>query len=391
MVQDRRRRGFFTIDNALIDRYGAQLKAHGLAVYTVLARFADRAGECFPSQATIAKRTGMSRMQVSREIDQLKRLQLIAVEAQHGPQGEQIANLYILLDVPTAAEGVTVSATPDNSVLHPPVTVSDTPCNGVLHKQDLKNKTKQNKTQRTTRAVENPANNNSSAAPAHRNVVVALADQGIAEKVAQRLTSHYSPTRIEEKIDYLRYLQAEAPAKVKNPCGWLRRAIEEDYSPPDGYKSPADRAAAIAAQQRWDEAMQQALAAEPRCQEERLGDDQQKAAAWRTHLAQTYGTTQRELDLWHECLAEFKLTMPSATFQTCVADTMLLSLQHDEALIGLSNPAARDSGRESSGSQNSTRLVGVHRCAQSDGEIYHFGIAGRAGGQRNATCAIPGE
>ncbi len=32
VVQDRRRRGFYTIDNEIIDRYGMVLKAHGVAV-----------------------------------------------------------------------------------------------------------------------------------------------------------------------------------------------------------------------------------------------------------------------------------------------------------------------------------------------------------------------
>ena len=141
IVQDRRRRGFFAIDNDIIDRYGTQLKAHGIAVYNVLSRFANREGECFPSQATIAQRLDMSRMQVSREIDKMKRLHLIEVQPQFGPQGERRANLYILLDVPKPEEPVTHRYSPHNRELHPPITVGDNPCNRELHKQDLKNKT----------------------------------------------------------------------------------------------------------------------------------------------------------------------------------------------------------------------------------------------------------
>src|SRR5215212_7713290 len=99
-VQDRRRKGFFTIDNELVDRYGAQLKAHGLAVYMALARFANHDGACWPSLATIAKRTGMSRMQVIRELAKLQALGLIAIAHQCGTNGEHRANLYTLLDLP---------------------------------------------------------------------------------------------------------------------------------------------------------------------------------------------------------------------------------------------------------------------------------------------------
>lgn len=74
IVRDRRRRGFFTIDNVVLDHYGKALKPTGIATYAGLARFANREGVCFPSQTTLAKLIGMSRMQVSREIDKLKRL-----------------------------------------------------------------------------------------------------------------------------------------------------------------------------------------------------------------------------------------------------------------------------------------------------------------------------
>jgi hypothetical protein len=199
----------------------------------------------------------------------------------------------------------------------------------------------------------NLMNNNSGAKPSSKSdkpdtaddkqdVVVVLVKEKISEKSAIRLAQHYDRQRILEKVDFLAYLRDHDPDQVKKPQGWLRRAIEEDYGPPDGYRSPADRAAEAAAQQQQDKKMQQAMAVEQRREEERLVHEQQKATAWRTHLEQTYGTTQRELDLWHECLDEFEFTMPAATFQTCVADTILLSLQNDEALIGLSNPGARD-------------------------------------------------
>ncbi len=48
-----------------------------------------------------------------------------------------------------------------------------------------------------------------------------------------------------EKIDFLAYLEEVHPNKVKNPRGWLRRAIEENYGAPDGYLSPQERAAQL--------------------------------------------------------------------------------------------------------------------------------------------------
>ena len=48
---------WFWANNALIDKYGPTIGAHGIAVYTVLARFADHMSQsCHPSFQTIAKR-----------------------------------------------------------------------------------------------------------------------------------------------------------------------------------------------------------------------------------------------------------------------------------------------------------------------------------------------
>lgn len=324
-VRDRRRKGFFTIDNELLDRFGADLGPYGLAVYMALARFANQDSTCWPSLATIAQRTGMSRRQVIRKITHLQSLELIAIEAQIDEEtGEHKANLYTLLDMPGSD-----TQSPGSDTQSP--------------KQNTKNKPQhRNKIQRTTLAVENQDDNNRSDSPERKNVVVALTNQGIAEKVAQRLTSHYSPARIEEKIDYLLYLQEKHPEKVKNPTGWLRRAIEEDYGPPDGYKSQAERDAETVAQQHQEEEMQLAFDLAQRHAEEARERQQQQAAAQHAHLEKTYGTTSREFDLWRQCLDEFKATMPEATFQSCVADTLLLALQDGEALIGLPNPGVRD-------------------------------------------------
>jgi hypothetical protein len=66
VVVDRRRTKFYTVENVLIDRYGKELGAYGVTVYNVLSRFANREGECYPSQTTIGNLVNMSRKQVIR-------------------------------------------------------------------------------------------------------------------------------------------------------------------------------------------------------------------------------------------------------------------------------------------------------------------------------------
>ena len=99
------------------------------------------------------------------------------------------------------------------------------------------------------RHLQEETNNNNSGEADGANqadVVVALTVQGIAQKVAERLANRYSQPRIADKIKFLEFLKETDPQKVKSPQGWLRRAIEEDYAAPDGYKAAADREAEAA-------------------------------------------------------------------------------------------------------------------------------------------------
>lgn len=173
-------------------------------------------------------------------------------------------------------------------------------------------------------------------------VVAMLTHQGISEKVADRLTRHYNRARIEEKIAYLEYLRAEDPEKVKNPRGWLRRAIEEDYGPPDGYlpKAERERRAAEAAQHAQEEE-ERAKASEAARQAFHDQVQAQQEAARQALYAQ-YGTTQREIDLWQQMLEELRMQLGEATYHAYVDGALLLSVQDDRALIGLANPAVKD-------------------------------------------------
>lgn len=124
---------------------------------------------------------------------------------------------------------------------HTPLTNCHTPSDNLSHKQH-----QSNNTQLTKDLSTNSINNNSGVLQQEllphdfsddsaNDVVVALTNLGLADNVVNRLSSRYQRQRILEKIDYLAYLQEFHPSKVKNPRGWLRRAIEENYGAPDGY------------------------------------------------------------------------------------------------------------------------------------------------------------
>lgn len=99
-VRDRRDAGWFWSNNDVIDVYGSQIGAYGVAVYMVLAKHSNR-GVCFPSVATIAELLHMAPNTVRKTLQTLKTCGLISIESRPGssdtaPQ----SNLYQLLPVP---------------------------------------------------------------------------------------------------------------------------------------------------------------------------------------------------------------------------------------------------------------------------------------------------
>lgn len=97
ILRDGRKRGWFHIDNALLDRFGAEIGAYGVAVYAVLARHADAKGVCFPSYQGIADKLGVSRRQAIRTVGVLVERGLIRVQKRQTP-GKRPQNVYVLTD-----------------------------------------------------------------------------------------------------------------------------------------------------------------------------------------------------------------------------------------------------------------------------------------------------
>jgi Replication initiator protein A len=87
------------------------------------------------------------------------------------------------------------------------------------------------------------------------DVVVSLRNFGISKKIAERLAKEHEHEYILEKLELVQWFRdTKSPLVAKNPAGFARRAIEEDYPAPPQYKSKK----------------QQALEAEEKEQEEQL-------------------------------------------------------------------------------------------------------------------------
>jgi hypothetical protein len=67
-------------------------------------------------------------------------------------------------------------------------------------------------------------------------------DRGITKTTASKLIKGYLPERITQKLELYDYLKStNSPLLDRNPAGYLRKAIEEDYTPPEGFTTSAQR------------------------------------------------------------------------------------------------------------------------------------------------------
>jgi DNA-binding MarR family transcriptional regulator len=94
-----KRAHFFSIDNDIIDVHAKTIGAIGIAVYAVLARYANRrTGECWPAIARIQRTLKLGRSSVKRYLKRLETAGLITVEERWTEEGDRTSNLYTLLN-----------------------------------------------------------------------------------------------------------------------------------------------------------------------------------------------------------------------------------------------------------------------------------------------------
>lgn len=94
-----KRAHFFSIDNDIIDVHAKSIGAIGIAIYTVLARFANRrTGECWPAIGRIERTLDLGRSTVKRYLHRLQAAGLITIEERWDEEGDRTSNRYTLLD-----------------------------------------------------------------------------------------------------------------------------------------------------------------------------------------------------------------------------------------------------------------------------------------------------
>ncbi|HDR7526706.1 TPA: DnaD domain protein [Bacillus paranthracis] len=102
---DRRRRGFFMIDNEIVD--DARLTHKEMAVYMVLCRHLNQeTGSCFPSLPTIGKKVGMSKNTVIKALNTLIEIGYVTKEKRSSKEQGDMSNVYYVNDVHDLNGGV---------------------------------------------------------------------------------------------------------------------------------------------------------------------------------------------------------------------------------------------------------------------------------------------
>jgi len=194
------------------------------------------------------------------------------------------------------------------------------------------------KTENTTTSP--PPQKPTSQPPAYeqRIVVALLVAKGIARSAAEKMAKTHNEAYTRRKIAFLEYLLVEAPERVKNPKGWLRKAIEDDYGAPDGYKSPEEIAAEKRKKQA-EKARQIEIQAERIAKEESANEVQKRKKRARiTAIHEQYKTTPEEIAAWQGVKMGLIEQLGGAS-ASLLEDTIFATVDNEKAILIAPNGA----------------------------------------------------
>ena len=164
----------------------------------------------------------------------------------------------------------------------------------------------------------------------------ALTAFGISKLIASRLAQTYPEDYLLSKLEVAQFLTDKKSRLVaKNPAGYLRKSIEEDYTPPKAYK-PKAQLEAEARERREQERLDQE---ERHHAEEQAHQEREQLLA---HLYQQYpptaiaGTEFTTRTAWKAVKAYLKQALPDMQ-SSLLEDTMLVTVQDGKATIGTTN------------------------------------------------------
>jgi Bacteriophage replication protein O len=166
-----------------------------------------------------------------------------------------------------------------------------------------------------------------------------LENFGIAKSAATKLIHSYPVEYIREKLAMAKELVAAgSPLVSQNPAGWLRRAIEEDYSPPRTYhrsrhktrEAKNRKIVQAAARATSDVEREQSMPKE----------EPQRAQNVLTEQKEPEKTDRENETTWDKALEQLKADLPAEEVEARLTGTTLIEVTDTAARIGVLNPFA---------------------------------------------------
>jgi phage replication O-like protein O len=164
-----------------------------------------------------------------------------------------------------------------------------------------------------------------------------LENFGIAKSAATRLIRDYPAQYIREKLAMAQGLVAAGSCLVsQNPAGWLRRAIEEDYSPTRTYHRSQHKTRE-AKERKTAQAVAKAMADIARGQ--RVPKEQpQQAQNVATEKIEPEKTDRENETTWDKALEQLKIDLPLGETAARLEGTRLLQVTETAARISVPTP-----------------------------------------------------
>jgi phage replication O-like protein O len=160
-----------------------------------------------------------------------------------------------------------------------------------------------------------------------------LEDFGIVQSAAERLIQSYPAQYIREKVAMAQGLVAARSVLVsQNPAGWLRKAIEEDYTP--SRISQRHRQRHIREKKDTKPVQAPAKATSDVASEQRLLEEEpQRAQNVLTEQKEPEKTDRENETTWNKALERLKADLPSREVEAWLKGTTLLQLTDTAAQI----------------------------------------------------------
>jgi phage replication O-like protein O len=277
--------------------------------------------------------TGLSKRQVQRALRALEGRQVILVERKVDETGLHEVNTY-RLNVQSGDKMSSPVETPVSGEVGTPMSLGvETPASTTKQREQKKEEQKKDNVV---------------------DVAKDLGNFGIAQSAITKLIQDYPVVYIKEKLAMTQGLVAARSGLVsQNPAGWLRRAIEEDYTLP----KPSERHWQRSGRGRQNAKLTQAKSREQYKPEEEsqltrnaatgLAQHPQNVAAHNrendTEKKEPEETSRENESIWQQTVEKVQEGLPASDTGEAAAKltgTALLEVTETAALIGVTNPHA---------------------------------------------------